>query len=653
MSKPWDNVRLRIKLRETTYSKPDAEHERIKRRMKILGIIAIVAFGILVTRLWFMQIVSGEEYRKKAESNRIRQVSLEAARGRILDRKDRTLAKNSNTLTVSVVPAELDDEGGVVERLSKLLGMGEREIAKKIEESQAPNQRAVLIKSEVSPDIVTYIAEHQREFRGVIAGTKAVRNYPYHSLAAHTLGYLGQVSEEVLSEKKEKGYTAGDEVGISGVEATYDEFLRGKAGELRLEVDAQGNFVREISRREAVPGNDLRLTIDLDVQAQVEEALRWGVELARTHTDAESGKKYEAPGASVVVLDPKNGEIIAMASYPTFDLNEFAGGISEEAWKTLNDPKNDFPLNNRPIMSEIPPGSTFKVVSALGALNESMYKTDSAFVCNHVFEKGAFKDFPKYCWSEHGRINLFNGIVESCDVVFYEIGYSFFLRQSQDVGKTLWQYASDFQLGKTTGVDLVGEKDGRVPNPEWKKEFNKNRPQYQAWYPGDTVNMAIGQGDLLATPLQMACLYAGIANGGKFVKPRLAKQVTEEGNKAAKESSPELRAVLDIPDIYLDQVSRALSGVVQGRGTASATFDGFPLGAIPVAGKTGTSEIAGKQPTAWFVCYAPVGDPKYVVAVAIEEGGHGGQSAAPVARRILEVLFNVEARGEIKPSLGD
>jgi len=648
-----DRTRLKFKPDETTHYKPDSAQDSLQRRLAVLGLLIIAAFCVLFLRLWFMQIVSGNNYRKMAEGNRIREISLDAPRGRVLDRSGRVIVKNRSALTISVVPAELRDDKQVIERLSKLLGMGRNEIKHRIEKSQAPNRRAVLIMSDVGEDIVTYVREHQREFPGVIAGTKAMREYPDKELAAHVIGYLGEISSEVLKEKKGKGCQAGDEIGLSGVEATYDEELRGKVGRYRLEVDASGNSIRTLSRHEPRSGQTLRLTIDEGVQAVVENSLKSQVEVARGRYDPETDKNYRASGGSAVVLDPKTGEIIAMASYPTFDLNEFVGGISDTAWKKLNDPDNMYPLNNRAIMSQLPPGSTFKVVTATSALSEGIVNPNTAFFCQHIFNKGPFKDYPKYCWGQHGHIDLFNGIIQSCDTVFYELGYNFYLRQVNKQGRPLWEYARDFQLGKRTGIDLVSEMDGRVPTPEWKKEFNKNNPAYGVWYPGDAVNMAIGQGDLLATPLQMAYLYAGIANRGKFERPHLMKSLEDEDGHVLKKATVETAAELQVDPKVIDFVSQALTGVVKGKGTAAATFSGFPVDRIPVAGKTGTSEIVGKQPTAWFVCYAPAPNPQYVVAVAIEQGGHGGESAAPVARRILEGIFNVKTEGKIRPSEGD
>ena len=645
---------LRLRPDETSYKRSDAAQEGLQRRIAILGIVIIAAFAVLFARLWFMQIVSGNDYRKRAEGNRIREISIEAPRGKILDRHGRVIVKNRPALTISVIPAEMGEKRTLVIRhLSKLLGIGEKEIITRIEKSQAPNRRAVLIASDVGEEYVTYIDEHKREFPGVIADTQPVREYPYGSLAAHVIGYLGEISPEILKESRKKGYQAGDQIGLSGVERTYDEALRGKVGKKKLEVDANGNSINEISNVEARSGANLVTSIDLEAQTLVEAALKTGVDAARARQDPESPNKYQATGAAAVVMDPRNGEIIAMSSYPTFNLNDFVGGISEKDWKALNDPRNQFPMNNRAIMSELPPGSTFKVVTALGALEDHMVLLNSPFECNHVFTTGAFKDYPKYCWSTHHRLDLFNGIVQSCDIVFYTIGYQFYTRQGTSQGRPLWEWAREFQMGHKTGIDLTSEMSGRIPNPEWKKEFNRDNPEYQTWYPGDTVNMAIGQGDILTTPLQIAYLYAGLANGGKFVRPHVMKQLRDDDGRVTGKAEVETSAEISLNPQMLSGVVQALTGVVQGNGTAAATFQGFPVAQIPVAGKTGTSEIAGKQSTAWFVGFAPASDPRYVVAVAIEQGGHGGETAAPVARRIFERLFNLPPQGEIQPSVGD
>jgi penicillin-binding protein 2 len=622
-----------------------------------LGVLA----GVLVVRLWFLQVVQGDKYRAMAEGNRIREVSLGAQRGLILDRNYREMVLNRNALAVYINPMEydkLEDKEEELGRLAELLGMDVEEIRSKVEGEKVQPHNPVLIKDDVDPSVWFFIKEREVEFPWVMAETLPVREYPdgEESRAAHVLGYLGEISQEQLEVLKDKGYKAGDIVGTSGVEAYYEDTLRGIDGKMLVEVDASGKPLRVIDTTDPQPGNTLVLTLDKDLQRAVEESLRWGMERARTFFDKERGRNYAATAGAAVVLDPRNGEILAMASEPTFNLENFVGGIQEEEWAELNDPANHYPLNNRAIVGQYPPGSTFKVVTALAALQDLGVTAYSPFFCNHVFNEGEFENYPKTCWGTHGSINFVQAIVQSCDVVFYHLGYQFYLNRDREGWVTrLQDYATLMGLGSPTGVDLPNEFEGRVPTPQWKWEFNEGNPDYQRWYPGDTVNMAVGQGDILVTPLQLANVYAAIANGGPYYRPHVGKEIlswqgetleTVEPEKIGDITDPGDSSGVHVDPGKLEVVRSALTGVVWGRGTAAGAFYGFPLQAVPVAGKTGTAEVAGKQPCAWFACYAPADDPQYVVVVMIEEGGHGGLVAAPVARRILEYIYGLP-QGEV------
>lgn len=617
-----------------------------------------VLLAVLVVRLWFLQVVQGDRYQAMAEGNRIREVPLEAQRGDILDRNRNKMVKSRNALCIFVLPTEfekLENKDEEVENLAGMLDMDPEEIRSKVEGEEVQPHKPVLIKKDVDPGIYFYIAERKVEFPWVEAEEMPVRDYPDgdESLAAHVLGYLGEISEEQLETLEEKGYKAGDIVGTSGVEAFYEDTLRGENGKKVWEVDVRGMPLREIEEQmvEPNPGKTVVLTLDKDLQRVVEESLRWGMERARTFYDKEREKYYEAPAGAAVVLDPRNGEILAMASEPTFNLEGFVGGIDEQEWATLNDPANNYPLNNRAIVGEYPPGSTFKVVTALASLRDLNVTAYSPFYCDHVFDEGEFKDYPKTCWGTHGNIDFINAIVESCDEVFYHLGYQFYKLRDQEGWVTrLQDYADLIGLGAQTEVDLPNEHEGRVPTPQWKWDFNEGNPDYQRWYPGDVVNMAVGQGDILVTPLQLADVFASIANGGPFYRPHVGKEILDWQGETVETIEPvQLGDITDaenqfgvhVDDADLQVVRSALTGVVWGYGTAAGAFNGFPLQQIPVAGKTGTAEVAGKQPIAWFACYAPAHDPRYVVVVMIEEGGHGGMVAAPVARRILEHVFGI------------
>lgn len=625
-------------------------------RFTLFVMFCLALLGVLVVRLWFLQVVQGDRYKAMAEGNRIREVPLEAQRGNILDRNYKDMVINRQALSIFVQPTEfekLDNKDEEVQRLASMLGMQPLEIMNKVQGTEVQPHKPVLIKKDVDPETWFYIAERQADFPWVMADEMPVREYKAgeENLASHVLGYLGEISEEQLQALKDKGYKAGDIVGTSGVEAYYEDTLRGINGKTIVEVDARGLPLQTLGEEERKPGETVVLTLDKDLQKVVEDSLRWGISYARTYYDQERQKNFAAPAGAAVVLDPTNGEILAMASEPSFNLEDFVGGINDEEWKNLNDPKNNYPLNNRAIVGQYPPGSTFKVITALASLMDLGIGAYSPFTCNHIFSEGEFKDFPKTCWGTHGSIDFMNAIMQSCDTVFYHLGYQFYLNRERNGWVTrLQDYATLAGLGKMTGVDLPNEFEGRVPTPQWKWEFNQGNPDYQQWYPGDTVNMAVGQGDILMTPLQLANVYAAIANRGPFFRPHIGKEILTWQGDTVQTIPPAQIGDLTNPanpgGVYvskasLEVVRSALTGVVSGGGTAASVFQNFPLQQVPVAGKTGTAEVAGKQPCAWFTCYAPANDPKYVVTVMVEEGGHGGMVAAPVARRILEQLFGI------------
>ena len=620
----------------------------------VMFVGAMVA--VLVVRLWFLQVVQGDRYRVLAEGNRIREVPLEASRGKILDRNHQELVTNRWALSIFIYPTEfekLEDKEGAAARLGEMLGMSAGEIMDKVQGEDVQPHKPVLVKKDVDPAIYFYIVERLVEFPWILPQLMPVREYPEgdETLAAHVLGYLGEISESQLEALKDKGYKAGDIVGTSGVEANYEDVLRGVDGKMIMEVDARGMPLQDLGKVEREPGKTVVLTLDKDLQRSVERSLREGMARARTYYDREKQRNYAAVAGAAVVLDPRTGEILAMASEPTFNLESFVGGIDEKEWEELNDPANNYPLNNRAIVGQYPPGSTFKVITAMGALQEGLAGPYSPFFCSHVFNPEEFREYPRTCWGTHGNIDFMNAIIQSCDVVFYQLGYAFYKNRDREGWVTrLQDYASLAGLGKVTGVDLPNEFEGRIPTPQWKWEFNQGNPDYQRWYPGDVVNMAVGQGDILVTPLQLANVHAAIANRGPFYRPHVGKEILTYKGELVESIQPQQIGDLTDPanpsGVYvsrqnLEVVRSALTGVVWGKGTAAGAFAGFPLQQIPVAGKTGTAEVQGKQPCAWFACYAPAYDPQYVVVVMVEQGGHGGMVAAPIARSILEHIFHL------------
>ena len=340
-----------------------------------------------------------------------------------------------------------------------------------------------------------------------------------------------------------------------------------------------------------------------------------------------------------MVLDPESNEVLAMASYPTYDPSVFTGGISEINWAYLNDPKNDFPLNNRAIMGYAP-GSVFKLVTAYAAQSEDIINTSRYISCGGVWT-GLGEDFPKFCWAKggHGALNLFGAIQNSCDIFFYELGYELLLK-NKNADELLQKYARIFGFGSKTGIDLPNEDAGVVPDKAWKKEYFKDQKQNTIWFPGDTVNMAIGQGDLLVSPLQMAESYSILINRGLDFTPHIGKQVKDASGEAFAELSGGEAVNLELNGQYMENIEKGL-GLVVSSGTAAGRFIGFPLKEIPVAGKTGTAEVAGKQNLAWFCTYAPIDKPQYLIVVMLEQAGGGSVSAAPIAVKIYDYLFNI------------
>lgn len=599
----------------------------LKGRFAALGLVVLLVLGALMLRLWSMQVLSGDEFRAMAEDNRVREITLDAPRGRILDRNGTPLVTNRPTLAVCVAPTAKGDDD-LIARLSTVLGMPVSEITEKISsvKEQALRPRVVMI--DASQEQVSYLAEHESEFPGVEVQVLAVREYPQGTLGAHVLGYTGEISEDQIVEPEFVDYELGDVVGKAGAEAQFESALQGDRGYRRIEVDAQGRPRRVIEQVDPIAGRDVVLTIDANVQKVAEAALLKALE------DAHKDDFTKARAGAAVALDIKTGEVIAMASVPTYDPTLFLGGISTDDWAKLTAKDSEYPLNNRAITGLYPPASTFKAMTGLAGLQYGVTREWSIYDCGGRWT-GMGEQWPKSCWdkSGHGDISFHNGVVDSCDVVFYEIGYEFYKQKDEKLQK----FARSFGFGAKTGIDLPGEAAGRVPDVKWKLEFNENYPEYQKWLPGDTVNLAIGQGDMLATPLQVASVYAGIANDGKVMTPHVLQSVLDDKGKPVKTREPEVSHQPQISQANLAIMQRSLQDVITD-GTAKGVFRGFDS---TVAGKTGTAQVAKKDDYAWFAAYAPYNEPRYAVAVAIEQGGHGGSVAGPAAREILSALLGL------------
>ncbi len=611
--------------------------DQLKTRFAALGVIVVAVLTVLAVRLWTIQVLYAESFATQAENNRVREISLEAPRGRILDREGRPLVTNRGALAVLAAPSVRHDEK-VMASLSALLDMPIDDIEEKLSSEKLEPLAPRPVALDVAPSIVAYLAEHESQFPGVEVASVPVREYPRGTLAAHVLGYIGEISEEQLSAEDLTGYKLGDLVGKTGVERQFESVLQGDKGHRRLEVDAKGRPRRVLSEVEAVAGRDVVLTLDIDVQRGAEKALADALKAAQRE-DFDNAR-----AGAVVVLDVASGEVIAMASAPTYDPRTFVGGISQKEWKKLNAKGSEYPLTNRAVMSAYPPASTFKVVTGLAGLQTGITREWRQYYCPGKWTEMGEK-WPKWCWerSGHGTVSFHGGIQYSCDTVFYEIGYEFYKRDKEE----LQAFARSMGLGSPTGVDLPGEVGGRVPDADWKRKFNENYPEYRTWLPGDTVNIAIGQGDLLVTPLQLAAVYGGLANGGKVMQPHVLRSVLDPDGTAVIEGTSTVRYAPKISAADLAVMRRALLSATHD-GTAKGAFRGFDLS---VAGKTGTAQVYGKDDYAMFAAYAPANKPKYAVVVVVEQGGSGGAIAAPAARMVLGALFGkntefVSARDE-------
>ena len=594
---------------------------------------------VLILRLYFLQIMSGELYAELASKNITREKTVAAPRGNIYDQNGKLIVKSVPVAAVAVEPHIVLKNEDVMKALSDCLDMSYQDIKEKLEKSDVSYIDRVILKKDIDAATMIYLKENSSNLPGVEVVDVYIRKYNFGVLASHLLGYTGEISEDMLkSEKYGDGYEGGDQIGLTGLEETYESVLKGKKGKIVYEVDPLGRPVNILEETSPTCGNDLYLTIDIDLQRIVEKILYESILEVRQKKIKDTDECYNVPGGAVVVLNPQNGQVLAMASYPTFNPELFVGGITQTNWDSLNDPENYYPLNNRAIMS-FPPGSAIKIVPAYAGLAEEIISERGRLNCAGVW-LGLGKDFPKSCWSSHGSLDIRGAIKNSCDIYFYQVGYGLLLKNN-NMEELLQKYLRIFGFGSATGIDLPNEDGGLVPNKEWKKDYFKDQPGEDVWFPGNTVDMAIGQGYLLVTPLQMAQAYSILANRGLEYKPYLVKEIRDSEGNLFPDSSREEHQDLNLNEYLIEIIEDGMVQVVGPGGTAAYSFRNFPLDEIPVAAKTGTAEFYGRQDYAWFASYAPVGSPEYVVVVMLEEAGSGGSNVAPMVEKIYRYLFNI------------
>ena len=584
------------------------ENDEFGGRLKVLGWLSVLVIAVLIGRAGYLQIYEGDYYARLAEGNRIRIIPTMAPRGTFFDRNGELLVQNRPGFAVSLMPVMTKIDPVVITRLSELLKVPVEEIDKKIEAHTGFDP--IRIKADVTPDIVTIIEEQKNNYPGVIIEVQPIRDYMNKEEAAHTYGYVSEINDMELEKKKDEGYKSGDIIGKFGLEKVYDKELRGENGGQQVEVDVTGKPVQIIGNKPPTPGDDLYLTIDKKLQTAAEKAVD------------EQLKQIHANAAAVVAMNPQTGEILAMVSRPAFDPNLFAHGISSKDWNKLNN--NPYhPMDNKAITGEYPPGSTFKIITGTAALTEGVVSPSEL-----IMDSGHHWIIPKGNAEGEalGLINFQQAMAHSDNVYFYEMGNRLGIDR-------LEKYARMFGLGKITGIDLPYESDGLVANRRYKEKNFEDGD----WYLSETFDAAIGQGFNLVTPLQAAMVMGEIAADGKRYKPHLVNRIVAPDGSTVKEFQPELLGTLDVRPEVISLVQAGLHDVIK-YGTAASIFRGFP---IEIAGKTGTAENPHGRDHGWFVAYGPFANPDIVVAVIVEQGGFGSQSAVPIGRKVLEAWFGL------------
>ena len=590
-------------------------------RTRFFALLVLLVFAFLTYRLWTLQILQGHLYTVKSEENRIRLERIPAVRGMVFDRKHRLLINSRPSFDLRYRPGDSGDREATLQRLAAMVdGDGER-FLDAVRHGKGP--KGVTLVRDVDWPSVVAVETRRLDLPGVYVSVKARRSYLTEGMTAHLLGYLGQINTEQLRQLRRKGYRRGDEIGQAGLEKRWEGRLAGRSGGERVEVDATGRKVRTIDRLDATPGHNVVLTLDVDVQQVAYEALQ------------------DKEGA-IVVLDVNTGAVLALVSTPAFDPNSFARGMTPEEWRRLTT-DNQTPLHNRALQGHFPPGSTFKIVTALAALQEGVISPGEKLFCGGTYKVGdrELRDWKKY---GHGHVDMHQALVQSCDVYFYQLA----LKLGVD---RIARHARRFGLGAPTGIELDGESPGLVPDRAWKRRRLGN-----PWYRGETPMVAIGQGYLGTTPLQMASMVATVANGGTVYRPWFVKRLLSPEGEVMEEYGPVRSGTVDLRRENLAVVRRALFDVVHGtRGTGKRARSEI----VAIAGKTGTAQVVEMRGEtvksedlpyrdrdhSWFVAYAPAREPEIAVATLVEHGGHGGATAAPITRKVIEAYFQVEGDG--------
>ncbi|MCX8118429.1 MAG: penicillin-binding protein 2 [Desulfobacterota bacterium] len=597
--------------------------EVFQQKGRYLRFVVAGSFLLLFIYLWYLQVIRGAEFRQLSENNRIRIREVVADRGMLMDRHGHVLAHNRPSFDVFLIPEDIRANPDVLEKVGEVLQIPQEELREKMKLSKRqPPFRPVKVKSDIDWQKLVLLETNRVHLPGILVDVRPIRAYHYGPFAAHLLGYIGEVDENELNHKRGQPYRLGSMIGKYGVEYGWEAYLKGVDGGRQIEVDALGREIRHLRSVEPFPGHNIVLTIDFGLQKVAEEA-------------------FQEKAGALVAMDPKSGRILAMVSRPAFDPSIFARGISPEEWKELIE--HPFhPLRNKTIQGQYPPGSVLKIVTAIAGLETGAITPQTQITCTGAFPYGN-RDFR--CWKEkgHGTLNLHQALVQSCDVYFYQVG----LKVGVDA---IAHYAAQLGLGRKTGIALPHEKPGTVPTTSWKK-----RRFGVPWYSGETLSVAVGQGYMNTTPLQLATLISAVANGGRLYLPQVVERVENIYGEVVKAYPPLEIGKAEISETTLRIIQEALWGAVNEPG---CTGGAAALKQVKVAGKTGTAQVVrmaadfkkgdmNRMPLklrdhAWFVAYAPFEDPKIAVAVLVEHGGYGGAAAAPIAKRVIAKYFGLD-----------
>jgi penicillin-binding protein 2 len=622
-----------------------AEQVSPQLRLTILLVVVACLFAALFARLWFLQVISAPNAQAAAANNGIRLIYTSAPRGVILDRNNNVLVGNVNEPVIEVSRLDATASPAMVTRLAAVVDMTVSQLKASINNPQYSPYAPVPVLPDAAPQQILEIQENQQLFPGVQATTMTVRTYTaMGKAAANLVGYVGQINQQEYQRLKSQGYQPDDQIGLAGIEAEYESLLRGTPGIQKVQVDSQGNVLTTLSSTPPVPGANLRLSIDGHVQMVAEEALQQGMAAARGSYDRVTNRPFDAPASSAVVEDPNTGQVIALATTPTYDPTEFVGGISQKNYQSLLNNPTD-PLLDRTIQGAYAPGSTFKLITATAGLESGVITPTSWFDDTGSIQIGNFVAHNDN-GAVYGPIQLPQAITVSSDNFFNNIGLTLWYQRSKYGDDYLQNVAAQYGLGKQSGIPLPNEAPGKIPTPQsYLKDHAANPtafPQSQ-WYPGNSDQLAIGQDEVLVTPLQLANAYSAFANGGNLMQPQLVVSADSPATGKPVRSFPDhvINKIPLQPSWRAAMLAGFVGAVNNGDGTARGVFANAPVGVVGIAGKTGTAQVnPPRQDTSVFTSFAPAAHPQFVVDAFMEDAGYGANDAAPVVREIYDALFN-------------